>query len=325
MSSAGIQENIHLFFDRMNLEPQSVDRKTHMTLHPEIGEGYVRRILPRYDMEIVVSDYTFYREHSISLSTKSPMVELNVCLKGERGIRVQGKEHQLLPGLCSLQFMSEVEARLEYAGNKPFYMLGIGIPVSTFHHFMEESNGERSIEFGQVLGKQSFRIFQEKLSPAAFVALQRVMQSVSKPGTKKIELETGVLGLLSMAFQSFLLDSDTASIPLSKRDKEKITQAREIMLECMADPPSLPELSRMISLNDYKLKAGFKAMFGTTVFGYLREKRLEKALYLLEQGEMNVTETSSAIGYTNTSYFAEAFREKYGLNPSVFVRRSSSR
>ncbi|MED1919102.1 AraC family transcriptional regulator, partial [Bacillus thuringiensis] len=44
-----------------------------------------------------------------------------------------------------------------------------------------------------------------------------------------------------------------------------------------------------------------------------------------QQGEMNVTETSSAIGYTNTSYFAEAFREKYGVNPNVFVRRSSNR
>ncbi|MDC0759612.1 AraC family transcriptional regulator [Brevibacillus sp. AG] len=325
LSSTNIQENIHLFFDRMNLESQNVDQKTKLTLHPEMGEGYVRRFLPRYDMEVVVSDYTFYRSQSISLSTKSPMVELNFCLKGERGISVQGKEHQLLPGLCSLQFISEVEARFEYVGNEPFYMLGIGIPVSTFHHFMEESNGQRSIEFGQVLGKQSFRIFQEKLSPAASVALQRVMQYVAKPGTKKIEMETGVLGLLSMAFQSFLLDSETASVPLSKRDKEKIAQARVIMLECMVDPPSLPELSRMIGLNDYKLKTGFKAMFGTTVFGYLREKRLEKALFLLQQGEMNVTETSSAIGYTNTSYFAEAFREKYGVNPSVFVRRSSNR
>lgn len=92
-----------------------------------------------------------------------------------------------------------------------------------------------------------------------------------------------------------------------------------------ADPPSFPALSRKIGLNDYKLKAGFKAMFGTTVFGYLREKRLEKALLLLQQGEMNVTETSSAVGYSNTSYFAEGFREKYGVNPSAFARRSSNR
>lgn len=55
---------------------------------------------------------------------------------------------------------------------------------------------------------------------------------------------------------------------------------------------TLIELSRLIGLNDYKLKKGFKEMFGTTVFGYLREKRLEKAFHLLQEGTMNVTECS---------------------------------
>lgn len=52
----------------------------------------------------------------------------------------------------------------------------------------------------------------------------------------------------------------------------------------MAEPPSLLELSRLIGLNDYKLKTGFKEMYGTTVFGYLREQRLEKAYRLLMEG-----------------------------------------
>ncbi|MNI64355.1 Regulatory protein PchR [compost metagenome] len=80
----------------------------------------------------------------------------------------------------------------------------------------------------------------------------------------------------------------------------------------------------MIRLNDYKLKVGFKDMYGSTVFGYLRDQRLEKAFLLLQQGNMNVNETSCAVGYSNSSYFAEAFRDKYGVNPGEFVRGSSS-
>lgn len=49
LSSTVIQENFHLFFDRMNLESQNMDQKTNLTLHPEMGEGYVRRFLPRYE------------------------------------------------------------------------------------------------------------------------------------------------------------------------------------------------------------------------------------------------------------------------------------
>lgn len=60
--------------------------------------------------------------------------------------------------------------------------------------------------------------------------------------------------------------------------------SEDILLERMAEPPSLLELSRLIGLNDYKLKTGFKEMYGTTVFGYLREQRLEKAYRLLMEG-----------------------------------------
>ncbi|GGG88660.1 hypothetical protein GCM10010918_54090 [Paenibacillus radicis (ex Gao et al. 2016)] len=95
------------------------------------------------------------------------------------------------------------------------------------------------------------------------------------------------------------------------------------MLERMTDPPTLIELSRMIGLNDCKLKTGFKALYGTTVFGYLREKRLEKAFQLLQQGTLNVTETSHAVGYSNSSYFSEAFRDKYGVNPGKIIHHSS--
>lgn len=109
---------------------------------------------------------------------------------------------------------------------------------------------------------------------------------------------------------------------LSKNEMQKIRQARELILEGMADPPTLIELSRMIGLNDYKLKVGFKGMYGTTVFGYLREKRLEKALQLLQQGNMNVYETLLAVGYSNPSHFAQAFRGKYGVLPGSLVRRS---
>ncbi|WP_349655183.1 helix-turn-helix transcriptional regulator [Paenibacillus konkukensis] len=129
--------------------------------------------------------------------------------------------------------------------------------------------------------------------------------------------------LLSSAFGRFLFDGkeEAQAAGLTKTDMAKIRQARDILLRRMTEPPKLLELARMIGMNDFKLKAGFKEMFGTTLFGYLREKRLEKAYYLLQQESMSVTEACCEVGYSNPSYFAEAFREKYGINPGAFVRR----
>lgn len=76
-----------------------------------------------------------------------------------------------------------------------------------------------------------------------------------------------------------------------------------------------------MGLNDFKLKAGFKEVFGTTVFGYIREQRLEKALAYLQSGRWNVGEAAFSVGYANPCSFAKAFRERYGLNPSELLRR----
>jgi AraC-like DNA-binding protein len=278
----------------------------------------------RLDMEVVISDYTFHRNRTMTFSTESAMVELYYCLQGAREVSLSGIRHELTPGTCALQFVKQAEARFEFSGNQPFHMLSIAIPISTFHYFMEEAGGARSVDFFQLLGRQPLRVFQETIDPAASVILSRMMQSVQARGTKNYEMECSVLELLSGAFRSFLIDGNPDLSKLSRSDMQKIRLSRDIILERMTDPPTLIELSRMIGLNDYKLKIGFKEMYGSTVFGYLRDKRLEKALLLLQQGVLNVNETSCAVGYSNSSYFAEAFRDKYGVNPGEFVRRSSA-
>ncbi|WP_254668329.1 helix-turn-helix transcriptional regulator, partial [Bacillus cereus] len=103
-------------------------------------------------------------------------------------------------------------------------------------------------------------------------------------------------------------------------DLNKIKQAEEILLQRMESPPSLLELAKIVGLNDYKLKIGFKELFGTSTFAYLREQRMERAMLLLRSGTSNVTETAVAVGYNNISHFSESFKKKYGMKPSEILR-----
>ncbi|URJ58916.1 AraC family transcriptional regulator [Paenibacillus polymyxa] len=103
---------------------------------------------------------------------------------------------------------------------------------------------------------------------------------------------------------------------LSKEDVRKLHMAREILESSMIDPPSLITLSQKVGLNDFKLKKGFKACFGTTVFEYLRQIRLDYAMKLLRSQESNVTEAAMAVGYSNVSAFSEQFFREYGVKPS---------
>lgn len=92
--------------------------------------------------------------------------------------------------------------------------------------------------------------------------------------------------------------------------------ARSILLARMTAPPRLPELARLAGLNEAKLKAGFRARFGDTVYGTLRRHRLDEARRLLGEGRCNVTEVALRVGYSNPSKFAAAFKAAFGVSPS---------
>ena len=101
----------------------------------------------------------------------------------------------------------------------------------------------------------------------------------------------------------------------SSAEIERIREARRIIITHYANPPSISRLARQVGLNEFKLKKGFKAVFGTTIFGYVREHRMQLAKSLLLSGDMNVTEVSCAVGYSNASHFALSFRKEFGVNP----------
>jgi len=85
----------------------------------------------------------------------------------------------------------------------------------------------------------------------------------------------------------------------------------------MRQPPSLLELAKRVGINDYKLKKGFKAIFHSTVFDYLRQIRMEQAMKLLRSGHCNVTEAAIETGYSNISAFSEQFGKTFGIKPSA--------
>jgi AraC-like DNA-binding protein len=100
-------------------------------------------------------------------------------------------------------------------------------------------------------------------------------------------------------------------------DKERIVFARDYLLGHMEAPPSLTELSRIAGINEFKLKRGFKEIFGQTVFAYLNDTRMELAKNDLLQKNKSITEIAFELGYSSVQHFSAAFRKKYGMPPSA--------
>ena len=107
----------------------------------------------------------------------------------------------------------------------------------------------------------------------------------------------------------------------NESDREKIVQAREILLKHIGEPITIKELSRKVAINECYLKKGFKELFGVTVFDFYQSQRMEHARYLLYEKGLSVTEVSMLLGYSSISHFSTAFKKHTGLKPCELLFR----
>jgi len=107
---------------------------------------------------------------------------------------------------------------------------------------------------------------------------------------------------------------------LNDKDIECIKNAKDILLSNISNPPSIKKLAYKSAINEFKLKKGFKEIYGKTVYGYLQSHRLNEAKKLLEKNEINVGEAASLVGYKSIGHFSKIFKEQFGIKPIVLKK-----
>jgi len=147
-------------------------------------------------------------------------------------------------------------------------------------------------------------------------AVDKIFANTYEGPARSLFLRSQVTELLAHFFArvSGLAKDKTKTI--KDTDREKLYEAKEILTKNMETPPSIAELSRIIGLNDFKLKKSFKELFGFPVYKYLQNERLVKAHELLSSQDVTIQEAAWSVGYESLSSFSNAFIKKYGFRPS---------
>ncbi len=97
---------------------------------------------------------------------------------------------------------------------------------------------------------------------------------------------------------------------------------RELLDEGGADALSLAQIAARACISVNTLQRHFRAMWGTTVAQYLRERKLARARLALEVDGVSVTQAAWLAGYNSAANFATAFRRRFGMTPGqVRARR----
>jgi AraC-like DNA-binding protein len=138
---------------------------------------------------------------------------------------------------------------------------------------------------------------------------------------QELYLESKLLDLIYITMNE-MKTKEHNDISLSHKDVECLHKAKNILLNNIHNPPSLKELAYKSAINEFKLKKGFKQLFGNTAYGILQEYRLNKAKTLLQTNEINISEASSLVGYKSISHFSKIFKEHFGVTPIQIKKES---
>lgn len=134
---------------------------------------------------------------------------------------------------------------------------------------------------------------------------------------KSLFIKAKVIELLALQFEQYEhLPLPDITTPLKQEDVIKMHLARQILVENLEVTLSIKDLAQQVGTNEYSLKKYFKEVFGTTVFGYLHDFRMEKSKEQLSVEGSKISEVALKMGYKHATHFTAAFKKYYGFLPN---------
>jgi transcriptional regulator GlxA family with amidase domain len=102
------------------------------------------------------------------------------------------------------------------------------------------------------------------------------------------------------------------------QDLVRLRRVRDRMDREYAQPLDVEALARGAHMSAGHLSRQFKAAYGESPYSYLMTRRIERAMALLRQGELSVTEVCFTVGCSSLGTFSTRFTELVGVPPSVY-------
>lgn len=301
---------------KSTLSEEKAGKEYHYVVTDKYGQGCFKRIVLGNGIEVNMVDVIFYNNLRLHYKLKKSLFEVVYMISGDLMFFDNGMKSimKMQNGDASITFSNYAEGWHEYIGNEQYRYISIctSQPLSKTLCINED------LEINKKLSNHL--MMPQKINPILQVPFTQMKENNISSLLRFIYLESKAKEIVTLTLENEVIKrkDTTRKIKLNKSDLSKMYLVKKIMIENMENPPSILELSKMVGLNTYKLKVGFKEMFGTTIFGYLRDIRMEKARLLLENHELNINEIANEVGYSNPSHFATAFRKKYDVTPSHF-------
>ncbi|NIB41556.1 helix-turn-helix transcriptional regulator [Pseudomaricurvus alkylphenolicus] len=174
---------------------------------------------------------------------------------------------------------------------------------------------------GQSLVTEGFSMGPELLQSLRMLLDSDTTDSVGRPYLRAKSVEILCLALRDILQQ----ENQRGQAHISKREQQKMSEARRLLQKQWQNPPSQDELVQLLGIGKSRLKECFKWLFGYSISDYVMRIRMQQAQQLLTESNLNVSQVAWEVGYEHPCNFVTAFKRQFGMTPKAFQKAGRER
>lgn len=265
--------------------------------------------------------HTIVDYHSFGINTaknEEDVIRMHFGMKGNYDFTYKelGASYQLTGPHNNIMYSDGLEIEVTNK-SKRIETFGINFAPELFVDLAQNGTDALKKMAEKVMKKES-AVLSHNWKPTNF-KIQQVIKDIL---TSSFTDELKDLFLLSKSIELLVLQAELYENEpkhlhqKSTDDLNKIIAAKDILDTHMDQPPTISELAKLVELNEYKLKKGFRDQMGLTVFGYIHKSRITMAKKLLLDTSKSAKEIAYETGYSSPQHFSKAFKAEFGFSPN---------
>jgi AraC-like DNA-binding protein len=131
-------------------------------------------------------------------------------------------------------------------------------------------------------------------------------------------------GLMKLALLELLRSREQPRNGLNANQERMIGEVIRFIRTHVGRRIDYRELAAEVNLSPQYLSVLFKKGTGVSLKEFITRERLKRAMHLLTETKMNVTEVAEALGYANVYLFSKQFKQHYAAPPSHYRMKEVS-
>ena len=295
--------------------------------NPELGHFIKYSREEYYDFGI--GDYTIPADFSISFDHNEEIMRFGTVYTGETSFEIEDNPVSSFTPSSFFVVEKTIQGKQFWKKGQHFH----GAEITIYKKYFDEvirPNFPNTLDFDNFISNYTYRYLPLEIS----TIIQRLRSMSEVNELTPIYLESKILE--SIALLSKELNSSPENvftnqlnygkikigkdryITLTASDAHAIQKAHDILTEEACNPPTIKALSKIVFLNEQKLKAGFSAKYHMSISEYTNSIRMTMAENLLSTTELSIDEISKQLGYNYSGNFVKMFKKTHGKSPLAF-------